>query len=89
MTRTLALLAALAVGISAGPSFAESGFNPLKAARDAVAFGLDTAKRAVDLGLDTAEEAIDVAEDAVTRDCHPGETYRDERGNWHNCPAHN
>jgi hypothetical protein len=98
-----AAAAAFLLAGSGAPAFAQSGFNPLKIAKDAVDLGLDTAKRAVDLGLDTAESAAGVAEDAVTpqkprkrpdgpqqaavRDCHSGELYRDERGEWQTCSA--
>ena len=99
-----AAAAAFLLAGSGAPGFAQSGFNPLKIAKDAVDLGLDTAKRAVDLGLDTAESAVGVAEDAVTpdrprprpaatndeiavRDCHSGELYRDERGEWQTCAA--
>ena len=66
---------------------AESGFNPLRIARDAAELGLDTAKKAVDLGLDTAEDAADVAEDAVTIEdnCPAGERYKGRDGRWHTC----
>ncbi len=99
---TAAAAAFLFAGSSA-PSFAKSGFNPLRIAKDAVDLGLHTAKRAVDLGLDTAEDAANVAEDVVTpdkprsrphgaqqaaaRDCHSGETYRDAHGDWQTCSA--
>jgi hypothetical protein len=63
-----AAAAAFLLAGSGAPAFSQSGFNPLKIAKDAVDLGLNTAKRAVDLGLDTAESAVGVAEDAVTPD---------------------
>ncbi len=67
MTKFLTALAAAALVLagSVAPTLA-GNFNPLKVARDAAEFGLDTAKKAVDLGLDTADKAADVAKDAVT-----------------------
>ncbi len=84
MLRQIAVaMLALSLGT---PALAED-FNPLKIARDAAEFGLDTAKKAVDLGLETAEEAGDVAEDALTfeDDCPKGEYYKDRDGRMHKC----
>ena len=85
MIKTMALFAALAIGVptlTAAPVLA----SPLDIARDAAHLGLNTAKKAVDLGLDTAEGAADIAVDAVTPDnCNEGQRYRDNNGNWHTC----
>jgi hypothetical protein len=88
MAKTLATLAAAAMLVvgSAAPSVADSGFHPLRIARDAANLGLNTARRAVDLGLDTAEGAAGVAHDAVKPDrCRHGTHYRDKNGHRHTC----